>query len=109
MNPTRIDHFSNDSSINLSIASYSVGPCSAGNEKRFVHFFKIQRKMELSNLSKSVLRFGNNSIPAVGFGTYLLKGDQGLLALKHAIKTGYRLLDTAHLYQNEDLVGQAVR
>jgi len=67
--------------------------------------------MELSTLSKSVFRFGQagHAIPAVGFGTYLLKGETGLVALKHAIKTGYRLLDTAHLYQNEELVGQAVR
>ena len=67
--------------------------------------------MELSTLSKSVFRFGQGSktIPAIGFGTYLLKGETGLAAMKHAIKTGYRLLDTAHLYQNEDLVGQAIR
>ena len=66
-------------------------------------------KMELSTLSKSVFRIGSNTIPAVGFGTYLLKGEQGLAAIKHAIKTGYRLIDTAHLYQNEDIVGKAVR
>ena len=63
--------------------------------------------MELSNLSKSVLHFGSHKIPAVGLGTYLLKGEAGLTAIKHAIKAGYRLIDTAHLYQNEDPVGQA--
>ena len=63
--------------------------------------------MELSNLSKSVLHFGTHKIPAVGFGTYLLKGETGFAAIKHAIKTGYRLIDTAHLYQNEAIVGQA--
>ena len=36
-------------------------------------------------------------------------GDSGLNAIKHAIKSGYRLLDTAHVYKNEDLVGRAVR
>ena len=36
-------------------------------------------------------------------------GDTGLHAIKHAIKVGYRLLDTAHVYRNEDLVGRAVR
>ena len=42
-------------------------------------------------------------------GTYKLLGDSGLNAIKHAIKSGYRLLDTAHVYKNEDLVGRAVR
>ena len=32
-----------------------------------------------------------------------------MAAIKLAIKTGYRLLDTAHVYRNEDTVGQAVR
>ena len=36
-------------------------------------------------------------------------GDTGLHAIKHAIKVGYRLLDTAHVYRNEELVGRAVR
>jgi len=65
--------------------------------------------MELSNLSSSIVRVGSKTIPAIGFGTYLLKGDTGLKAMKHAIKVGYRHIDTAHLYDNEELVGQAVQ
>jgi len=45
----------------------------------------------------------------VGFGTYKLTGPEGMKAIKCAIKTGYRLLDTAHVYQNEVEVGKAVR
>ena len=63
--------------------------------------------MELSSLSKSALDCGGYKIPAVGFGTYSLKGEVGLTAIKHAIKTGYRLIDTAHSHQNEAIVGQA--
>ena len=65
--------------------------------------------MELSNLSSSIVRVGSKTIPAIGFGTYLLKGDTGLNAMKHAIKVGYRHIDTAHLYDNEELVGKAVK
>ena len=65
--------------------------------------------MELSTLSASVYRFGSNVIPAIGFGTYKLTGANGLQAIKHALKIGYRLIDTAHLYDNEEIVGQAVR
>ena len=66
-------------------------------------------RMELSNLSSSIVRVGSKSIPAIGFGTYLLKGETGLKAMKHAIKVGYRHIDTAHLYDNEEIVGQAVK
>ena len=65
--------------------------------------------MELSNLSSSIVRVGSKTIPAIGFGTYLLKGETGLNAMKHAIKVGYRHIDTAHLYDNEELVGKAVK
>ncbi|CBY37977.1 unnamed protein product [Oikopleura dioica] len=65
--------------------------------------------MELSNLSKSVFRCKSGfSIPAVGLGTYKLNGVSGVSAMKHAIKTGYKLLDTAFIYKNETEVGQAI-
>lgn len=48
-------------------------------------------------------------IPAVGFGTYSLKGSQGVQAIRSAIDAGYRLLDTAYNYENEATVGQAIK
>jgi len=50
-----------------------------------------------------------NRIPALGLGTYGLNGDEGAAAIGSAIDAGYRLLDTALNYTNEDAVGQAVR
>jgi 2,5-diketo-D-gluconate reductase A len=50
-----------------------------------------------------------NTIPAVGFGTYPLRGDDGIEAIRAAIESGYRLLDTAVNYENEEEVGEAVR
>jgi diketogulonate reductase-like aldo/keto reductase len=49
------------------------------------------------------------SIPAIGFGTYPLRGDEGELAVASAIESGYRLLDTAVNYGNEDAVGRGMR
>lgn len=49
------------------------------------------------------------SIPAVGFGTYPLKGEDGIASLVGALEAGYRLLDTAVNYENEAEVGEAVR
>ena len=50
-----------------------------------------------------------NTIPAIGFGTYPLTGDDGVAAIRSAIEVGYRLLDTAVNYGNETEVGEAIR
>lgn len=49
------------------------------------------------------------SLPMVGFGTFSLRGDDGIAAMRNALQAGYRLLDTAVNYENEAEVGQAVR
>ena len=50
-------------------------------------------------------------IPAIGFGTFANEGVKGetYRAVTHALNTGYRHLDCAWFYQNEDEVGDAVR
>jgi diketogulonate reductase-like aldo/keto reductase len=49
------------------------------------------------------------TLPAVGFGTYPLRGEEGVQAIESAIRVGYRLLDTAVNYRNETEVGEAIR
>lgn len=51
------------------------------------------------------------TIPAVGFGTFATEGAEGQTyeAVTHALKQGYRHLDCAWFYQNENEVGDAVR
>ena len=48
-------------------------------------------------------------LPAVGFGTYPLRGQDGIDAIVSALRVGYRLLDTAVNYGNEEEVGEAIR
>src|SRR5687768_12496994 len=48
-------------------------------------------------------------LPAIGFGTYPLTGEDGIAAITSAIEVGYRLLDTAVNYENEREVGEAIR
>jgi 2,5-diketo-D-gluconate reductase A len=50
-----------------------------------------------------------STLPAVGFGTYPLRGADGVEAIRSAIRVGYRLLDTAVNYRNEEEVGEAIR
>jgi diketogulonate reductase-like aldo/keto reductase len=48
-------------------------------------------------------------LPAIGFGTYPLRGHECVDAVVSALQAGYRLLDTAVNYGNEQEVGEAVR
>lgn len=50
-----------------------------------------------------------STLPAVGFGTYPLSGDEGVTAVRSALEAGYRLIDTAVNYGNEQEVGEALR
>lgn len=49
------------------------------------------------------------SIPVVGCGTSPLQGAEATAAVRAAIEAGYRLVDTAENYHNEDAVGQGIR
>jgi len=48
-------------------------------------------------------------IPLIGFGTWELQGDKAYDGVRSALETGYRHIDTATGYENEDRVGTAVR
>lgn len=48
-------------------------------------------------------------IPALGFGTWKIKGEDCYIAVKEAIKQGYRHIDTAWIYRNEKEVGRAIK
>jgi diketogulonate reductase-like aldo/keto reductase len=49
------------------------------------------------------------SIPLIGFGTWQLDGDDAYNGVRAALDLGYRHIDTATAYDNEDKVGAAVR
>lgn len=50
-----------------------------------------------------------NTIPAIGLGTYGLNDQTGVEAIVSAIHDGYRLIDTAYNYGNEEVVAEAIR
>ncbi|MDZ5662109.1 aldo/keto reductase [Nocardioides sp. S-58] len=49
------------------------------------------------------------TLPAIGFGTYPLRGEDGTASIVSALEAGYRLVDTAVNYENETEVGEALR
>ncbi|ORX64177.1 Aldo/keto reductase [Anaeromyces robustus] len=48
-------------------------------------------------------------IPNLGIGTYLIKPDDTERSVKQALEIGYRLIDTSHIYSNEEAVGRAIK
>lgn len=48
-------------------------------------------------------------IPVLGIGTYALNPQQAEKSVYWALKAGYRLIDTARIYGNEQAVGSAIR
>ena len=58
--------------------------------------------------NKTSLRDGNQ-IPSIGFGVFLISNSEVVAAVSTALACGYRHLDTASIYKNEEGVGEAVR
>lgn len=54
------------------------------------------------------LNSGNN-IPQLGLGTWKSDPQELYDAIKHAIKIGYRHIDCAWIYRNEEHIGRAIR
>lgn len=48
-------------------------------------------------------------VPALGFGTWQLSGETCYEAVRDALEIGYRHIDTARMYGNEEEVGRAIR
>ncbi len=63
----------------------------------------------LPALTKSVRLSSGHPMPLLGLGTFLSKPGEVAAAVKHAIKVGYRHVDTAAIYGNEKEVGDGVR
>ncbi len=56
------------------------------------------------------LHFRNgDTVPAFGIGTWRTTTDEVYDSVYEALKTGYRHIDSAFLYQNEEQTGQAIR
>lgn len=48
-------------------------------------------------------------IPAIGLGTWRLTGEACIRSVQAALEAGYRHIDTAAIYDNEEAIGEAIR
>ncbi|KRY45646.1 1,5-anhydro-D-fructose reductase [Trichinella britovi] len=68
----------------------------------------------IKNMERTIVLHNGVKMPIIGFGTWLAwillcKGKSLSDALDIALETGYRHIDTAYVYENEDVVGDAVQ
>lgn len=63
----------------------------------------------MSNLAPTLTLSNGVAMPRLGLGTWPMDDAQAAVAVKSALQSGYRLIDTAQNYGNETGVGQAVR
>ena len=62
----------------------------------------------MANVPSIQLNDGN-SIPQLGFGVWQVPNDEVTEAVLEAIRAGYRSIDTAQGYGNEEGVGRAIK
>ncbi|MGE9984406.1 aldo/keto reductase [Desulfovibrio sp. SGI.169] len=63
----------------------------------------------LESISSAVTLNDGTKMPGFGFGCYKASGPELALAVREAVGCGYRYVDTAAYYHNEDTVGEALR
>ena len=66
-------------------------------------FAENGEKMQMMTLNNGV------KMPALGLGTYALRGKECERAIKDALECGYRLFDTAQMYANQREIGNAIK
>lgn len=58
---------------------------------------------------ENITFYNGNEMPIVGLGTFRVENsEQCKAAVKHAIESGYRHIDTAMIYDNEEKVGEGI-
>lgn len=59
--------------------------------------------------TRSVMLNSGYEMPINGLGTYSLLDEECMHAVSSALRSGVRLIDTAHAYGNEEEIGEAIR
>ena len=66
--------------------------------------------MKVFTASSRLITLNNGvQMPALGLGVFLSQPEQTAAAVEAAIRSGYRLIDTAAAYFNERQVGEGIR
>src|SRR5437660_2246215 len=72
------------------------------------HQSPLDPAIQLSGVIMEYLKTQGISLPRLGLGTYRLQGDGCRAAVESALGLGYRHIDTAEMYANEEAIGAAI-
>lgn len=61
------------------------------------------------NKNSEIKLVGNKHMPRIGYGTWLLKGNDATIGAQAALDNGYIHIDTAQIYNNEYEIGQILK
>ena len=59
-------------------------------------------------MKETVFLNNDREMPLLGLGVYKTADDEAETAISAAVNAGYRLIDTASVYKNEESVGKAI-
>ena len=68
-----------------------------------------QDSPDTATMAETFTLNSGNKIPAVGLGTWQSDPGQVATAVEHALKAGYRHIDAAFVYGNENEVGDGIK
>ena len=71
--------------------------------------FGAQKFSQINSIIPTAILNNGLSMPMIGFGTHSLRDDVCVRSVAEAITVGYRLIDTATVYGNEEFVGEGIR
>lgn len=77
------------------------------NQKSNISLFDL--KKGVNKIAPTVMLNNGRQMPIVGLGTYSLLDEECVKSVRFALESGYRLIDTAYIYDNEESVGNAIQ
>merc|ERR1712216_29109 len=97
----------------MSIAQICCKQCEKEEEKRRATWSNVGNsqaisRQRLQNAPRIRFRDGG-SMPSIALGCAYTQGKSLVRAVDHALRSGYRALDTAVMYGTQDLVGEGMR
>ena len=69
---------------------------------------ELQKRWDISQKKSYNIAMNKIGIPMIGLGTWLIPNDQAEQISSDAFELGYRHIDTAQVYRNEEGVGKAL-
>ena len=99
------------SSVAVEICDSSSDNCEDTSKVKHANFYtSTQPNIQSVNISSRVTLNDGIKIPIYGLGVYLAgTGEETRNAVLWALENGYRQIDTAARYMNEESVGEAIR